>query len=81
MSLLTFAILFTAVGLPLLIFAALKASTRFSEPLAGGIGAGLGISWRKAMGFDDISIMHDFLFIAAGVFLAFGLVRTLRAKQ
>ena len=81
MSLLTFAILFTAVGIPFLVFAGLKKSKGFSEGAAGGIGAGLGISWRKAMGFDDISIAYDILFITAGVILAFGLVRILRTKE
>jgi hypothetical protein len=76
-----FAILFTVVGVPVLAVAAKKASKNLAEISAAGIGAGLGIAWRKGLGFDDISYAYDIGFLAVAIAAAYTFVRVLRREE
>lgn len=60
--------------------------TSGGSALAGGLGAGLGIIWKFALGFSGTGLIVDVLFIAIGVGLTFGAlhygkrIRRLRAE-
>ena len=60
-------------GVVALYFMGLKgAGDTVSNALAGGLGSGIGISWKFLLGLDDLGILIDFMFLASGIFMLFG---------
>ncbi|SFJ10968.1 hypothetical protein [Jannaschia pohangensis] len=69
MSVLTFALIMTAIGLPLAFAARRVASDKLANAMIYAAGIGMGMSW-KLLVFRDGGIIRTFVFILVGMGVA-----------